>query len=521
MKSKINFWMILIIAISILLGCNETQKIQETQENKPIIETPEETVICAYRENDDGMYSSYWAVNFITENKNGKQERFVELNGNKIGPFEEICELGSFSPNGKNVAFVAKEKDKNNWDIYLNGKKKWSYERLKWFNYSWTAGLAVRRIRFQTPAIPIEFSQDNKHISFFIKKFYPTAYANVFAGKIGKYYHGVGGEIYFIDNKVAYWAWKAENEQYFVIDNKEYGPYESTYDVKLSNDKRHFAYIAFRDGKNIFVLDGIEKDIDGNIETFTIGDGGSYAIVYTKTSYVVVDGEVHINQNGNEWEETFSETVPELIKMSNDANVLAGWFKRNNKWYIVANDKIMYGPYEDYFSMDINGILYGLYLGKSGNNIAYFADYIEGKNRTQKFYLNGKEIETYSNTNLIIPGDTEAVADAAYNKAENPFIAKYLGANLIYTVKQSDSIFVLINNDRYGPFMSAESFRSSQSGKNYGFIAEDGEGKFAFINGKHRSPYYDNVYRFQFEDENEVAFLTIRDSTVVRVFGTF
>ena len=539
MKNRFIITVALLLLMLFFIRCNKTV------EKKFTLNNPVETILCDYRETDNGMYSSFWAVNFISESNNGQEDWFIELNGNKIGPFERICNKISFSPNGRNVVFAAKKKDISNWDVYLNGEIKWSYDKLAWASYTWSAGLNRKIVHTMTSAVIFNQSNDNENISFLThrKDAEKNLWANVLNGKTGKFYHEVGSRIQFINGKVVYWAWKSDKEKYLVVGNIEYGPYENAHSLKFSEDKKHYAFIAERDGKSIFVLDGVEKKVQGKIEAIAIGKGGCYALAYNKKASMSDfdnKGEVHIDQNGIEWPKTFSEMVWHQIRMTQDARVLAGWFKKDGKWYIVANGKIMYGPYDSYFFIDA-GDLYGLFLGKSGENIAYFIRNIEGFSTGMKFYLNGKEFDydpsfgglsigyyqdDYGEVNGItstssVDVDIDAVADAANKGAKDPLIARYLGTNLIYSLEKEDSVFVNTNDLELGPYLDANSFIASPSQDNYGFIAVDHNGKYVIINGEYRTPYYDEIYRLQFEDENEIGFLTVKDNKVVRVFGTF
>ncbi len=494
---------------------------------------PNETVLSDYREKDDGMFSSSWAVYTLSQGEGENKDWFIELNGQKIGPFENISDLISFSPNGKQVVFAAKEKGASKWSVYLNGVKKWSFDGLAWRTYTWPLGLKGNTIRSQSRAVVFVQSDDGKIVSFVSsrKEGEKTLWANVTNGKESRYYHNVSTDINFIDGKVAYWAWKSDKEKYFVVGNEEYGPYEKAYSLKFSNNKKHFAFIAESKGKNIFVLDGKENAMPGEIKTHALGNEGSYAVVYTH------EGSIHVIQNGATWPKTYSGTVWHQLRMTPDGKTLAGWFKQGDKWYVVVNGKTEYGPYESYYYVKA-GDIFGLFLGQTGENVAYFTRLIEETSTGSEFYLNGKKLENaprfgglaltvYKDDSGRIVGtglmggveaDMVAIADAASVGADNPLEAKYFGSHLVFTKKKGELTYVVADNKEFGPFVDAGFFCSSHSGKHYAYIAENQNGKWVVVDGKYQSPYYENIYNLQFADENEVAFLTIKNGKVVRVY---
>lgn len=494
-----------------------------------------ETVLSDYREKDDGMFSNWWAVYILSEGEGEKKDYFIELNEKKIGPFKDISDLISFSPNGKQVVFAAKEKAGNKWSVYVNGAKRWSFDGLAWARYTWPLGLKGNTIRSQSKAVVFAQSHDNKFVSFFSyrKEGDKTLWANVTNGKEGRYYQNISTDINFINGKVAYWAWKSDNAKYFIVGNEEYGPYNKAYSIKFSDNKKHFAFIAESNGKNILVLDGKEIVMPGEIETHALGNDGNYSVAYTQK------GSVHVIQNGVPWPKTYSETVWHQFRMTPDGKKLAGWFKQDSKWYVVVNGKTEYGPYGSYYYVKA-GEIFSLFLGRSGENVAYFIRLIEGNSTGREFYLNGKKIENapsfggiamtvYQDDSGSIVGtglmggveaDIVAIADAAAIGADNPLKAKYFGSHLVYTKKKGDLTYVVADNKEFGPFVDAGFFCSSLSGKHYAYIAKNQNGKWVVVDGKYQSSYYDSIYKLQFAEENEVAFLTIKNGKVVRVFST-
>ena len=120
----------------------------------------DETVLSDYREKDGGMFSNMWAVYILSEGDGEKKDCFIELNGKRSGPFENFSRLISFSPNGEKVVFAAKEKGNNKWSVYVNGKRRWSYDGLAWATFTWPVGLKGNSIRSQTKAVAFKHSQD-------------------------------------------------------------------------------------------------------------------------------------------------------------------------------------------------------------------------------------------------------------------------------------------------------------------------------------------------------------------------
>ncbi|MBN1356029.1 hypothetical protein JXA40_07135 [bacterium] len=483
-----------------------------------------ETVLSEYREKDGGMFSNAWSVYRISEGEENK-DIFIELNGKRIGPFERTSDLISFSSNGKQVVFAAKDKADKKWGIYVNGMKKWSYEDLAWATYTWPLGLKGNTIRSQSKAVVFEQSEDNKIISFFSNKKISdkSLWANVVNGTEGRFYENIGTQISFINGKVGYWAWKSDNEKFFVLGNTEYGPYAKAYSLKISENSKHFSFTGEKEQKYFLVVDGKEMAMPGEIESHAIGNDGTHAVSYKQ------DGRVHVLQNGVKWPKTYDDALWHQFRMTPDAKTLAGWFKQNQKWYVIVNGETEYGPYDSFYYIKA-GEFYSLFLGKTGDNVGY----LTGK---RTFYLNGKKVENgpkfggmamtvYQDDRGIVVGealmggleaDMSAIADAVAIGAADPVEAKYFGSYLVFPIKKDDSCYVVADNREMGPFSEASSFCASPSGKHLAFIAENQEKKWVVIDGKYQTPIFDELYKLQFTEENEIAFLTVKEEKVIRV----
>lgn len=494
-----------------------------------------ETILSDYREKEDSMFSQRWAVYILSEGNDDNKRWFIELNGKKIGPFVNNSDLISFSPNGMKVVFAAKEKDNDQWSVYVNGEKSWSHSGLAWSTFTWPMGLKGNTIRSQSKAVGFEHSDDNKVVSYFAfrKEGEKTLWANVSNGKEGKYYSNINTSIRFIGDSPAYWAWTTDNKKYFVVGKKEYGPFDKAYGLKLSEDKKHFSFIAEKNGKSMLVLDGKTITIPGEYEAHALGNNGRYGIAYKK------DGRIHVQQNGVTWSKTYSDTVWHQLRMTHDGKTLAGWFRQDGKWYVVVNGSTEYGPYDSYYYVKA-GKIYSLFLGKTGENVAYFTRLVKGTSTGREFYLNGKKIENapsfggfamtvYQDDSGSIVGtglmggveaDMVAIADAAMLGADNPLKAKYFGQHLVYTKKKGDVVYVVEDKMEFGPFVDAGFFASSPVGTHYAYVAENQKGKWVVVDGKYQTPYYESIYKMQFSGENEIAFLTIKNNKVVRVVST-
>ena len=511
-------------------AANNPSDIEKSRSLKML--TPSETVLSDYREKEDSMFSHMWAVYILSEGEGDNKDWFIELNGKKIGPFSNNSDLISFSQNGKKVVFAAKEKNGNQWNIYVNGKKSWTHSGLAWSTFTWPLGLKGNMIRSQSKAVGFTYSDDNKIVSYNVyrKEGEDTLWANANNGKVGKYYKATSSSIWFINGEPAYWAWTKDDKKYFIVGRKEYGPYDKAYGLKLSEDKKHYSFIMETNGENALVLDGKKLAIPGEYEAYALGNNGKYAVAYKN------GGKIHVLQNGVTWPQTYSETVWHQLRMTPDGNTLAGWFRKGAKWYVVINGVKEYGPYNSYYFVKA-GEYYSLFLGKSGDNVAYFTRLIEGNTTGKEFYLNGEKNEKAPSFPGIAPSffqdesggiigvglmgrvdvDIAAVADSAEAGADNPLKANYYGSQLIYTKKKGELTFVVEGKVESGPFLDAGYFTSSQSGKHYAYIAENKNGKWVIVDGKYQTPYYESIYKMQFADENEIAFLTLKNNKIVRV----
>ena len=116
-----------------------------------------------------------------------------------------------------------------------------------------------------------------------------------------------------------------------------------------------------------------------------------------------------------------------------------------------------------------------------------------------------------------ITADTMAVADATATGSNAPEQAKYLGSRLAYTKRKGEQLFVLVDGKESGPFLHAGRFVTSPSGEHYAYSAENQNGKWVVVDGKYQTPYFEGIYKVQFVDESEIAFLTVKNGRIVRV----
>jgi len=400
-----------------------------------------ETNLGPLPDDDEGMYSGTWAVRAVPlEDESGNY--FLELNETRLGPFEQSSNLVSFSQDGTQVVFAAKEVGSREWAIYKNGSKIGAYEGLAWSSYSWPLGLKKDKIRMQSQAVALSQSPDNEVVSFFTysEKGDQTVWANVANGEVERSYHRISTSVHFIDQQVGYWAWKADDQKFFVLGEDEYGPYNEAHSLKVSDNGEHFAFAAARGKQEFLVHDGKEISYPVEIISFVLSNDGSHTAVYRQNDVV------HVSQSGVLWPDEYSDTVWHQLRSTPDGTTVAGWFKQKDGWYVVVNGRTKYGPYESYYFVEA-GEYYSLFLGRSGRNVAYFSrrtdgnstgknDHVNGEASAVPFSFPGLGITYYPDrqgqpvgTGLMggVDVDMYAAADAAAMGASEPLDAIYIG----------------------------------------------------------------------------------------------
>jgi len=485
------------------------------------------TLLSDYREGE-GMFSSNWASYVRSEGEDDARRWFVDLNGRSIGPFDNVSRMVAFSPDGGKAAFAARSVGREEWNVYVNGALQGSFPRLFFGTYTWPVGLHGTSIVSQSGAAVLQYSSDGEQLAYFVgdgpdESRWAVA---VNGARVSSFWDGINTRISFVRGVPAFWGFRA-GQRYLVVGDSDYGPYgDLAANLTVSANGNHFAFAIDREDADVLVVDGVEASIAGDIKAISIADDGQYAVVVDE------QGEIRVEQDGLQWPGHYTGVLgSQFIPGSNGH--LAGWFEKDDGWYVVRDGRVEYGPYDSYFYYRA-GPVYSLFLGRTGENVGYFAK----QGGATRFFANGMELEkrpafsgiapsVYVDENRNVIGqemmvgvdlDRAAVVEAAIAGADDPTTARYVGTRLVYTTARGEQeSYLRVDGNEYGPFLEIGGLQASPSGQHFAFHAKTPDGELVIVDGTHATPHFENVHRLRFVGETEVAFLTESDGQILRI----
>jgi len=204
---------------------------------------------------------------------------FAVIDGVEQRSWDGIISNPIFSPNSKNIAYVAEEGD--NSAVVLNGVR----------------GKLYNGIGDETPI----FSPDGKQMCYAAKL--GNKEFIVIDGKEEKHYDALGKTVVFSANskRLAYMALQGIEKWFVVVDQKEGTRYDEivTGSIKFSPDSKRIIYIAISDNK-CFIVD------DGKLYA-SVGDG-------TSQQYVEIVGidATRVQNYKIEYNKFFIHPLPEI-----------------------------------------------------------------------------------------------------------------------------------------------------------------------------------------------------------------
>ena len=215
--------------------------------------------------------------------KDGKWTIMVNGEGGKL--YDDVMLFpfsNPFSPNSKKLAYIAQKDGK--FFVVINGEEGEKYERIE----IWS----------------LVFSPDSQKIAYVANK--NGKQFLVVNGKEGKYYDKIlpyltieetknhfaetlRTPVFSPDSqKIAYIA-QREGKWFVIIDDKEYGPYNSVSGLSFSPDGQHITYLAYTEKGVTRIIDGKETEIVGPI---AFGPDGKIAYVTWKNNqqFIIING---------------------------------------------------------------------------------------------------------------------------------------------------------------------------------------------------------------------------------------
>lgn len=487
--------------------------------------TPSETLLGNYLVDGTGGFSHRWlAYIILPQAEAADQSVFVELNGQRLGPYTNLGRRFEFSDDGEHIAFAVEKNGK--WFIVVDGQEQWEHVDEGWAYYGWTADLDGKVIIPQTSSAVLKFSPNGDQLAYLVK-ISDTEWAYYVNGKAGAIYSSVGTGIHFVNNKATYYAKDAAGELY-IYGDKILGPYDDVWSAKYSSDGKHFVFAAQKKDEWVLVYDGKEQKLAGEIDSFLIGPAGELA--YSIKS----DAGVKVYLAGRELSGQYDEIVYPAI--SPDGKNLAFWARQGGGWSVVTDNK-NYPGFDGYYLYKSGDEIYSILWDKESMNLAYFArqgeDTILALNGEPKPALKfpGIAIQSFvdnegNNVGVNLMGgpslDRQAFVECLMQSDQakcDPLTASLANGELAYMESVDEGSFMVIGAGREGPYPGIESaLLTSPNNDHYAYIVRTDKGQQVVLDGKLMEWAYDKIYRPQFTGNGGFAHLGKKGDTLVSVF---
>jgi len=210
---------------------------------------PGETFLADYEKKTPGGFSQRW-VAYIREKKvrlSNRTEYFVELNGERLGPYSSLSRAFEINEDGEHIAFAAEKKGK--WVIVVDGQEKWWHGSLGWADYRiypflgadlvsvFVGGLSAAPER----AAILQFSPNGEQLAYVIDlgEDHRTVAVN---GAAGPEFQGYSVPLSFTPAGLLWVGFDGDRQQTAVLPGKRLGPYDASGLVHLSSNKQHWGF---------------------------------------------------------------------------------------------------------------------------------------------------------------------------------------------------------------------------------------------------------------------------------------
>jgi hypothetical protein len=488
---------------------------------------PTETVVGSYMEDGTGGFSHRWvAYEIRPEEGAADQSLFVELNGQRLGPYTNLSGLFAISADGEHIAFAA-EKD-GAWHIVVDGEDRWEHPALGWATYTWSSDLEGRSVTMQSQAVILALSATGDQVAYLSQEG-DGQWAMCVNGQCSPH-EDVGSDVHFVDGKPAYWAQDAAG-QIFVYGDQTLGPYDELWRTRTSSDGKHWVVVAKRQGSFLLLIDGREQSVPGEVVAYEIGPGGEVAYAFK------ADGKVKVVFDGQELPGEVDAV--EYPAISPDGKHVAFWARSGSAWSVVT-DREAYPGFGGYYFYDIGGEYYSILWDKSSENLAYVA---RGVGEGVVFALNGKQqpdvaisgftpsmyvddegnnvgVQCLGCPPINPPGFVECLLRRGESNCD-PTEAVIAGGELAYIEAGDTESFLVIGARKEGPYPGIEGPLLTSADGHYAYVVDTDLGQQMVVDGNLMDLAYEAIYRPRFVEGRGLAHLGKRGDSLVSVFYPF
>jgi hypothetical protein len=485
---------------------------------------PPETALGAYHEEGSGAFSHRWLAYIIEPAEDAAdQSLYVELNGQRLGPYSSLSRRLAMSQGGEHIAFAAEREGK--WLIVVDGEEKWEHAGLAWQWYAWTPDLEGRAFVPQTQAVLMLFSPDGAELAYGVARG-DADYAVFRNGEPGPSFATLQ-DLAYAGERVLYTAERSDGS-YLVYGDAVLGPFSSLSRLEYSPDGQHFAVKAKKAGTSLLIVDGEETTIPGELTALSLGAAGevAYATRSGGRDAVIFGGQELPGQYDEVWGLTISP----------DGRRLAFWGRRGTRWSLVTEGGEI-GSYERYYFYEIGGERYSILWDQSSTHVAYFA-LQPGK---LVLHLDGKAADLPDFPGFAITvyvdeqgnsvgerllgggivdrqGFVECLLQAATSDCD-PLSAIMVRNRLAYVEASENTAYMVIGSQREGPYAGITSvLLPSPDHKHYAYFVRTEDGDQVVLDGQVTDLAYDGLYRPQPIGNSGLALLARKGDSMYGVF---
>jgi len=323
-----------------------------------------ETPLGAYHKDTAGGFSQYWCAYEIEAKSEKEGKRFLEINGQRHGPYRYVSDLFATSSDQQHLACIVQKAD-GKYYIIVDGVEKWSYPGLGFAEFSLHPSLEGNIAAPQMSAPLLSYSPDNHLI-------WITAIGDNEAlccdGKPGPQYYYIPRKIQYINHTMIYKAYlsreKGNDSCKIIVGDTVFGPYSKSWEITVSSSSEHYCFMAQKSNSRIMVIDGREITVPETTTDYALGTNGELAYVFQQQE------KYQISFMGNILPNACEKIYDPVI--SPDGKHIAFWGRKGNKWSVVT-ERSTYPGYDGYAIIQLEGINYRLFWGKDSDHLAYFA----------------------------------------------------------------------------------------------------------------------------------------------------
>lgn len=452
-----------------------------------------------------GAFSHRW-VAYVIEPSEGADDYYVELNGERLGPYSSVSLRFVFTPDGEHIAFAA-EVNAQEWHIVVDGEDRYIHADLGWGRYSFSSSLDGMSFFPDMSAAVLQFSSSGEQIAYLVKQ-ESDQWAIAVNGITGASFANVGINLAFINGVITHKAWIADNQVVLVQGDTTFGPYELLYGPVFSSDQQHFIMVGYDGNVYEIIVDGQASDLPGVLIDYTLGPQQSVAVSYQ------VGTAVHVSFNGVELPDSYDEV--RHLAISPDGQHVAFWTRKGSAWSVVT-DTMSYPGFNGYYYYQIGSESYAILWSADSQHLAYFArDHklvLDGEITTPvnipgmalQVYVDDKGTEVGLDLSQAPQLDRQAFVECLLVRAEtgcDPVTSVLIGGSLARIETGQEGSFVFIGDQREGPYQVVEgSLLTSGDGRHHAYVVNTNQGQQIVLDGQLMELAYESIYRLQFIEE--------------------